>query len=292
MGEEGEEEEAAAARKARVRRPAAPPKLGIRVGRNGGAGSGRRGGRAALGNSSRPRSSPRPGPGKEGRPPRLRETLAAARPGDRLPPRGCRAPRPDPGLARGASGFFRLGASWGPHGHRPLPSADSAAPPTPAPPARAPRASLPTHRPLLDPGRVLAPPRPSRPRERRGSEASREERGRRRQGWGRWSWTMAASGGGPRFGEGGRVGAGMDPSWGGSEADPPEPGPAPQEGPPPPTPGEGRTVEGSSAPKPPRRPATSTSGPAPCDLTTLRGRRGRLGSQSPLVPRPLPFRLG
>ena len=44
-----------------MRRPAAPPKLGIRVGRNGGAGSGWRAGPAALGNSPRRRLVPTPG---------------------------------------------------------------------------------------------------------------------------------------------------------------------------------------------------------------------------------------
>lgn len=61
---------------------------------------------------------PRPGPEKEGRPRLLRETLAAATPADRLPPRGCRAPRPDPGLERGAPGCRRPRAPWGPGGHR------------------------------------------------------------------------------------------------------------------------------------------------------------------------------
>lgn len=97
-------------------------------------------------------SPPRPGPGQERRPPLLRETLAAAaaaRPGDPTPPRRCRAPRPDPGLAGGAPGFRRPRAHWGPRGRRPRP-------PAPQPRAsgstrpRPPRAR--TRRPPLRPG--------------------------------------------------------------------------------------------------------------------------------------------
>lgn len=85
-----------------MRRPAAPPKLGIRVGRNGGAGSGWR--RAPLPSETvLAHESPlRPGPGKEGCAPLLRETLEAARPGDRQTPAGMpRAPpRSPPGEGR------------------------------------------------------------------------------------------------------------------------------------------------------------------------------------------------
>lgn len=109
------EEEEVVARKARVRRPAAPPKLESEL--DAMEAWGRPGEGAPLPSETvrTRRSPPRPEPGKEGRPRLLRETLEAARPGDRLPPRlGCRAPRPDPGLARGAPGFRRPRAPWGP----------------------------------------------------------------------------------------------------------------------------------------------------------------------------------
>lgn len=131
-----------------MRRPAAPPKLGIRAGRCPEA-------RGLAGERARPpsgQSSPEGvapnalGPRRKGRPRLLRETLAAATPADRLPPRGCRAPRPDPGLrARlAAAARGRPGSRRAPHSP-PSDSADRprlAAPPAdlprlqPAPPAR------------------------------------------------------------------------------------------------------------------------------------------------------------
>lgn len=129
-------------------------------------------------------SLPRPWPQKEGRPRLLRETLAAATLADQLPPRGCRAPRPDPGLERGAPGCRRPRAPWGPGGHR-----------TPtlrlcSPPPRPRRSTRGTFLPRLQPappnasggatrasGAVLAPPPPIPPR--RGRDYPRGEAG----GW-------------------------------------------------------------------------------------------------------------
>lgn len=121
----------------------------------------------AHGNGSRPGGVPAAGPGRKGGPRLLRETLAAAtRPADRLPPRGCCAPRPDPGLARGAPAFRRPVAPWGPRGR------------AHPPPARLPpRGTAPRQPP--------APGSSSATRRRGGVEAG-QRRGRppSRTGWG------------------------------------------------------------------------------------------------------------
>lgn len=105
------------ARKARVRRPAAPPKLESELGAM--EARGRPGEGAPLPSETvrTRRSPPRPEPGKEGRPRLLRETLEAARPGDSPPPpRDAARPAPIPawrGARPASAARGRLGVPAG-----------------------------------------------------------------------------------------------------------------------------------------------------------------------------------